>query len=74
MEPDHIGKRFRRKRFAGNVTIASQHHRSKRGVPHIIYPEILVIVDYDGYRLHGGDNIQVSLNLLACVCESRFCF
>lgn len=34
--------------------------RIKRQAPYIIYPEILVIVDYDGYRLHGGDNLQVS--------------
>ncbi|KAL9920559.1 sol narae metalloprotease isoform 2-T4 [Glossina fuscipes fuscipes] len=35
------------------------HQRDKRQAPYIIYPEILVIVDYDGYRLHGGDNLQV---------------
>lgn len=35
------------------------HKRAKRQAPYIIYPEILVIVDYDGYRLHGGDNLQV---------------
>lgn len=35
--------------------------RIKRQAPYIIYPEILVIVDYDGYRLHGGDNLQVLL-------------
>lgn len=34
--------------------------RIKRQAPYIIYPEILVIVDYDGYRLHGGDNLQVN--------------
>ena len=28
----------------------SRHPRNKRDAPHIIYPEILVIVDYDGYR------------------------
>jgi len=33
--------------------------RRKRDAPYVIYPEILVIVDYDGYRLHGGDNLQV---------------
>lgn len=33
--------------------------RYKRDAPYVIYPEILVIVDYDGYRLHGGDNLQV---------------
>lgn len=53
MEPDHIRKRFRTKRS----TVA--HRRSKREAPYVIYPEILVIVDYDGYRLHGGDNVQV---------------
>ncbi|XP_030560951.1 uncharacterized protein LOC115762743 isoform X2 [Drosophila novamexicana] len=33
--------------------------RSRRQAPYVIYPEVLVIVDYDGYRLHGGDNLQV---------------
>ncbi|XP_014241748.1 venom metalloproteinase 3 isoform X2 [Cimex lectularius] len=33
--------------------------RSKREAPFVIYPEILVIVDYDGYRLHAGDNVQI---------------
>ncbi|KAF6197555.1 hypothetical protein GE061_008519 [Apolygus lucorum] len=33
--------------------------RAKREAPYVIYPEILVIVDYDGYRLHGGDNVQI---------------
>ena len=34
-------------------------NRRKRNAPYTIYPEILVIVDYDGYRLHGGDNIEI---------------
>lgn len=42
-----------------NESITNNKKRLKRGIPHIIYPEILVIVDYDGYRLHGGDNVQV---------------
>ncbi|XP_064552160.1 A disintegrin and metalloproteinase with thrombospondin motifs like isoform X2 [Drosophila montana] len=33
--------------------------RHRRQAPYVIYPEVLVIVDYDGYRLHGGDNLQV---------------
>jgi len=33
--------------------------RSKRQAPFMIFPEILVIVDYDGYRLHGEDNIAI---------------
>lgn len=66
MEPDRLLKRYRRKRSvvaaANELNItegSSSRRRSKRAVPHIIYPEILVIVDYDGYRLHGGDNVQV---------------
>ncbi|XP_044743347.1 A disintegrin and metalloproteinase with thrombospondin motifs 16-like [Chrysoperla carnea] len=51
MEPDHISKRYRRS--------TTDHKRSKREAPYVIYPEILVIVDYDGYRLHGGDNLQI---------------
>ncbi|XP_059485648.1 A disintegrin and metalloproteinase with thrombospondin motifs like isoform X3 [Neocloeon triangulifer] len=50
MEPDHLSKRFRRD---------LSNRRDKREAPYVIYPEILVIVDYDGYRLHGGDNVQV---------------
>uniref|UniRef100_A0AAR5QFH0 Peptidase M12B domain-containing protein n=2 Tax=Dendroctonus ponderosae TaxID=77166 RepID=A0AAR5QFH0_DENPD len=50
MEPDHLGNRYRR---------STQQKRSKRDAPYTIYPEILVIVDYDGYRLHGGDNLQI---------------
>lgn len=57
MEPDRLNQRFRQKR---STSSGEQHSRSKRAIPHIIYPEILVIVDYDGYRLHGGDNIQVT--------------
>ncbi|XP_011690230.1 PREDICTED: A disintegrin and metalloproteinase with thrombospondin motifs 8 isoform X2 [Wasmannia auropunctata] len=51
MEPDHLAKRYRIKR-----SISS---RSRREAPYVIYPEILCIVDYDGYRLHGGDNVQI---------------
>jgi hypothetical protein len=39
MEPDHLAKKFRLKRSV-----------NKREAPYVIYPEILVIVDYDGYR------------------------
>lgn len=52
MEPDHISKRYKR-------SSVESHSRKKRNAPYTIYPEILVIVDYDGYRLHGGDNLQV---------------
>nr|CAD7393389.1 unnamed protein product [Timema cristinae] len=38
MEPDHLAKKYRSKRSI-----------SKREAPYVIYPEILVIVDYDGY-------------------------
>lgn len=56
MEPDRLQKRFRR---STDEELEVERTRSKRAIPHIIYPEILVIVDYDGYRLHGGDNVQV---------------
>lgn len=42
MEPDEEPLKTRSKRSA---TV------SKREAPYVIYPEILVIVDYDGYRL-----------------------
>lgn len=51
MEPDHLIKRQKRS--------ATRTHRNRREAPYTIYPEILVIVDYDGYRLHGGDNLQI---------------
>ncbi|XP_071636945.1 A disintegrin and metalloproteinase with thrombospondin motifs like isoform X1 [Temnothorax longispinosus] len=51
MEPDHLAKKYRIKR--------SINSRSRREAPYVIYPEILCIVDYDGYRLHGGDNVQI---------------
>ncbi|XP_043584334.1 A disintegrin and metalloproteinase with thrombospondin motifs 8 isoform X2 [Bombus pyrosoma] len=51
MEPDRLAKRYRSKR-----SVAA---RTKREAPYVIYPEILCIVDYDGYRLHGGDNVQI---------------
>jgi len=35
------------------------HSRQKRQAPFMIFPEILVIVDYDGYRLHGEDNVAI---------------
>ncbi|KAG8222748.1 hypothetical protein J437_LFUL008146 [Ladona fulva] len=48
MEPDQMPHRKRKRRSI-----------KKREAPYVIYPEILVIVDYDGYRLHGGDNVQI---------------
>uniref|UniRef100_A0A182IKB5 Uncharacterized protein n=1 Tax=Anopheles atroparvus TaxID=41427 RepID=A0A182IKB5_ANOAO len=53
MEPDRLQKRFRAKRSP------QAYYKSSRAIDRTIYPEILVIVDYDGYRLHGGDNVQV---------------
>uniref|UniRef100_A0A182P6X3 Uncharacterized protein n=1 Tax=Anopheles epiroticus TaxID=199890 RepID=A0A182P6X3_9DIPT len=53
MEPDRLQKRFRTKRSP------QAYYKSSRAIDRTIYPEILVIVDYDGYRLHGGDNVQV---------------
>lgn len=58
MEPDRLQKRYRRS-TEDEFEYETEGTRSKRAIPNIIYPEILVIVDYDGYRLHGGDNVQV---------------
>lgn len=71
MEPDHLSKRYRRKRSEDSTS-----SRSKRQVPHIIYPEILVIVDYDGYRLHGGNNADVSITICDALksCHIHFHF
>jgi hypothetical protein len=43
----------------GYKNISHSHIRRKRQAPFMIFPEILVIVDYDGYRLHGEDNIAI---------------
>ncbi|XP_071542881.1 A disintegrin and metalloproteinase with thrombospondin motifs like [Panulirus ornatus] len=48
MEMDHIPARS-----------PDARPRRKRSAPYIIYPEILVLVDYDGYLLHGQDNSQI---------------
>jgi len=37
----------------------SQRSRKKRQAPYLIFPEILCIIDYDGYRLHGKDNVAI---------------
>jgi len=52
MEPDQNP-------FVSGIRTKRHADRTKRDAPYVIYPEILVIVDYDGYRLHGGDNLQV---------------
>lgn len=75
MEPDRLQKRYRQKRSSSDSFEDHVSGRSKRAIPLIIYPEILVIVDYDGYRLHGGDNIQVSSITFASSfnqCKIRF--
>merc|ERR1712106_561354 len=41
------------------TSTSSRHSRQKRQAPFMIFPEILVIVDYDGYRLHGEDNVAI---------------
>lgn len=59
MEPDRMQKRYRRSAEEMFAEQSDTKSRNKRAIPHVIYPEILVIVDYDGYRLHGGDNVQI---------------
>lgn len=72
MEPDRMQKRYRR---STDDEIFEERTRSKREIPHIIYPEILVIVDYDGYRLHGGDNVQVNATIIkSWKCSVNTCF
>jgi len=41
------------------TSTSKRHSRQKRQAPFMIFPEILVIVDYDGYRLHGEDNVAI---------------
>lgn len=37
----------------------SSHHRSKRQSPDTVWPEVLLVVDYDSYLLHGGNSRDV---------------
>lgn len=75
MEPDNVEAFNRREKRTPEASKLEQlfdelseddsvptesNKRRKRAAPYMIYPEILVIVDYDGYRLHGGDNLQVN--------------
>lgn len=53
---------------------SESNKRKKRAAPYMIYPEILVIVDYDGYRLHGGDNLQVNIIILMLFTYSNSVF
>ena len=36
-----------------------KHHRSKRQSPDTVWPEVLLVVDYDSYLLHGGNSRDV---------------
>jgi len=45
--------------YKSSRTKEGGHSRQKRQAPYMIFPEILVIVDYDGYRLHGEDNVAI---------------
>lgn len=39
---------------------SSPHHRrSKRQSPDTVWPEVLLVVDYDSYLLHGGNSRDV---------------
>lgn len=38
---------------------SSLHHRSKRQSPDTVWPEVLLVVDYDSYLLHGGNSRDV---------------
>lgn len=57
MEPNHLHRRYRRN--VGNDKKSRVKKISKRDLPHIVYPEILVILDYDGYRLHGKNELEI---------------
>ncbi|KAI1285003.1 A disintegrin and metalloproteinase with thrombospondin motifs 16 [Halotydeus destructor] len=43
-----------------NVTSSNRaHRRSKRQSPDTVWPEVLLVVDYDSYLLHGGNSRDV---------------
>ncbi|GAB6022181.1 hypothetical protein CHUAL_006316 [Chamberlinius hualienensis] len=48
MEPDQLRKRSTR-----------SIKRQKRETQEAVWPEILVIVDYDSYNMHGGNNMDI---------------
>lgn len=37
----------------------NKHHRSKRQAPDTVWPEVLLVVDYDSYILHGANSRDV---------------
>ncbi|XP_053211315.1 uncharacterized protein LOC128394963 [Panonychus citri] len=37
----------------------NHHHRSKRQAPDTVWPEVLLVVDYDSYILHGANSRDV---------------
>lgn len=38
---------------------SNSHRRSKRQSPDTVWPEVLLVVDYDSYLLHGGNSRDV---------------
>jgi len=59
MESDQVPLPHLREVEDDDVLRPKRRRRKKRQAPYIIFPEILCIVDYDGYRLHGKDNIAI---------------
>lgn len=63
-EPDYLQKSYNSIQPEDNED-KKKLKRTKREAPHIVYPEILVIIDYDGYKLHSRNDIQIKQYLVS---------
>lgn len=64
LEPGHLPSFFNNstwKLHYSNSSTSSNgsHRRSKRQSPDTVWPEVLLVVDYDSYLLHGGNSRDV---------------
>lgn len=48
-----------RRRFKRQTRLAPGQVRRKRQAPDTVWPEVLLVVDYDSFLLHGGDSRDV---------------
>ena len=50
---------------------SKSHRRKKRQAPYLIFPEILCIIDYDGYRYEFTAHCKCeTVTILVFICES----
>lgn len=63
-EPDYFQEHFNLIQLE-NSEDEQNKKRIKREERQIVYPEVLVIVDYDGYKLHDRNDIQIKKYLVS---------